>query len=232
MTHCAARIATYPARRGSRPALPVAALAHRMELAQLVGRLCLGDTSRGQCTIDCVPQSRNCDPRSRERAQDSRRRVDVTASPAAMTFCSETARAWAAGRGATGRFLDEPCRAWRAANAADPAIDAREVADVRAAFDARSAGARRRGAGVRGRPAEKELGAALKAPRSSRCGRPRSSHARPGRCSKAPWRRRCEEAAPTSTPLPLRTGSSPSSFRRPSDRSRPMRTVPAGPGWC
>jgi len=64
--------------------------------------------------------------------------VDVTAFTTRDDFLLELARPGRAGRGATGRFLDEALQSMAGGKRGQIlAIDAREVADVRAAVDAR-----------------------------------------------------------------------------------------------
>src|ERR1700674_3691125 len=140
-------------------------LAPRMELAQSVGRLCL-ETPH----VASAPSTASRSPETVTRApgsapQDSQPAVEVTALTARDDFLLELGQAL--GGQAAVRPVDSVDEALQSMAAGKRgqilAIDAREVADVRAAADAAQAQVPRAVVLVFAEgPAEKELGAALK----------------------------------------------------------------------
>ena len=155
-------------------------------------------------------------------------------SPPAMIFCSTWARPWAVrlwcsrSSPSTG-----PCAAWRAPNAprswrstrarsrtcAPPSTPRTRRCRAPSCWYSRK-DRRRRSWALPSRTAA-----------YSPCCRPRSSRARPRRCSRTPWRRRCRPHQHPAPP-PLRCGSAPSPLSGAS-RSSPGRSSPAAdPGWC
>ena len=123
----------------------------------------VGDTPRGQCTIDCLPQHPDCEPTSG--STSSQPAVDVTAVTTRDDFLLELGQTL--DNQAAVRPVETLEAALEALGAGKRAqllvIDARAVANVRAAVDAAASSAPRALVLVFAEAAaEKQIGAALK----------------------------------------------------------------------